>query len=373
MAPQWVQKIPCCGACFKPTQNPYQGCVRQTSNENTAPFNSSYMKLAPYIEFPWFCRKCGTVGLQWSTRRRVAFMFAAVLISVVGVFCAAFGILGISESPAVLRSFSWVYVDIQMPSGSMVRSSIGLKGRLDSVDCSSSASPSTCGQTVLNLAGFQETDPSMYERYIAWDHSDSCTLTDESGDRLFSQEVCDNCRDSALATASFAITSMILSLPVLKQGLQRSTKFGDLNCQACYSRTAAFIAFASGVSSLASFSEGCYFQMPTTSLNASFEWSLGTYLVMIVAVILKAIHGILHLLVATPSGKHTVPAEGTTFVEYLMLGVDDPGQGAAQDVEHDSADVVPAEVVGNTILSGEGHGMDLDKDSCRVDTTMVDV
>lgn len=62
------------------------------------------------------------------------------------------------------------------------------------------------------------------------------------------------CLDSASATVSFAIMGAITQIPQMTTDLQRSTRFGDVNCQATMGAVTSFWGTYSGISSLASFS-----------------------------------------------------------------------------------------------------------------------
>lgn len=320
-----IYNIPCCGGWCAPTENPDSSCLRHVSNEYTLPAARAYMKIAPVFELSACCRSCGRIGMQRGATQRKPLMLFAFSLSLFGFLAAVFAALGISRSAGPLKKAAWVFGDIKHPSGAVVHVAIGLNGHADTVDCSTASSHAGCAAYVLNSSRFEVTaDQLVFERFTAWDDDDGCPAQGHGLD-MFTPEQCAQCRDSAMSTATFALTGVISAIPQMMTDLQRATTFGDTNCQATMGRATSIFGFLSGLMSLRSFLSGCWKNLPSNYRllqQEEFGWRLGPALVCLgLATMLKAPDAIMHCLL--PSSKANLDASPADLAlpEYLKLGV----------------------------------------------------
>jgi len=75
-------------------------------------------------------------------------------------------------------------------------------------------------------------------------------------------DFCNDCKSACDATEVVAIMSLITSIPTLQTDLQRSTVKGDLNCQKMLAIITGVIGFLSTLSSLSTYSAGCFQSLP---------------------------------------------------------------------------------------------------------------
>merc|ERR1712039_783699 len=115
--------------------------------------------------------------------------------------------------------------------------------------------------------------------------------------------VCNSCRKSAAETITFAIMGVITQIPQITTDLQRSTAFGDVNCQATMGFLTSLWGCFSALMSLRSFAAGCWHQEPPhiRYIPIIFKFEPGAaFICLVIASVLKLWDAFCHVIVSTP-------------------------------------------------------------------------
>lgn len=124
-------------------------------------------------------------------------------------------------------------------------------------------------------------------------------------------DYCDSCNTACADAVRLAIVSFITCLPNLKTPLARMHRKNDLAFTKNMAMITGCISFFSTLSSLASFAEGCYANLPselvgtgTVGMDITIDWSLGSaFQCLLAATVLKGIEMLLHVMLPAPRGK----------------------------------------------------------------------
>eukprot|EP00438_Fugacium_kawagutii_P030658 Skav221864 [mRNA] locus=scaffold1175:443051:443677:+ [translate_table: standard] len=186
-----------------------------------------------------------------------------------------------------------------------------------------------------------EIKPGHFQRHVNFKDKKACPQnlifgdgSSQLGDAVLkasgmsfeaSREMCESCLDSAASTVSFVIMGIVTQIPQMTTDLQRSTRFGDVNCQATMGAITSFWGTYSGISSLASFSYQCWRRFPRLVKEKNgildYQWSMGPgFLCMLLATILKLWDACSHFALPTPAARHTKPPKDVTeLYDYMMM------------------------------------------------------
>lgn len=207
---------------------------------------------------------------------------------------------------------------------------------MDTIDCSLAGDSDICS-LALNRTSFHEISAHVFERVVAWDDSESCASGSDLRDTTIgstwkflaseshSRANCAGCRDTAIASVSFAIGSVLSQIPQMTTDLQRATMFGDVNCQATMGAVTSVIGLITTLSSLGTFYRGCRLNLPENLdwVQNPIDWHVGpAFICFFIAALMKLLDVGAHLLVPTPQARHARPPSDLTLVDYMMLGVD---------------------------------------------------
>lgn len=351
--PDWIYNIPICGGFCAPTESPERSWLRHFSNEYTVPASGVFMKLSGCLETNRCCRRCGRTGNQWGRDHRRGVMLTAFTVSFVAWLLTIYGAGAVSMNRNILKRCSWVYGSLwHHPTGTRLDVAIGLKGRIDTIDCRQSATPYMC-QEALNHTRFEEIEQGVWERVIRWSESTSCmseaklkrkvkSIWEFLGSDSFDGKVCHLCRDTASASVGFVIMGVITQIPQMTTDLQRATRFGDVNCQASMGAITSFFGTYSTLASLYTFSQFCWKSFPAKAqwlLPYSYSWKPGPALIcLVIATLLKLWDAFSHVLVPTPRARQVKPTPGLDLVQYMMLAEDHPGPSSEEMSESEYSD-----------------------------------
>merc|ERR1712241_889747 len=148
----------------------------------------------------------------------------------------------------------------------------------------------------------------VYTRVIRWSDRSSCPK-EEVADKFLNlaekvkvEEWCKSCRTSAAETVTFALMAVITQVPQMTTDLQRTTVFGDVNCQSTMGFLSSVMGCFSALMALRSFGVTCYRGLPLEGMS---DWHPGmAYLCLWVASFLKLWDAFSPLAVPTPPARH---------------------------------------------------------------------
>lgn len=149
---------------------------------------------------------------------------------------------------------------------------------------------------------------------------------------------CSRCKNAAGDAVSLAISGAITQVFQMTTELQRSTRWGDLNCQKLFGVCTSVYGLISTVQSLRSYRSDCGLKSDvppwgrtrnvivmfddgtSDTVEVSVEAGLA-YALLFIAVWMKAFDALLHLLVPTPHEKQDLPEDYDTMEleEYMNL------------------------------------------------------
>mmetsp|Transcript_14015 Transcript_14015/g.44021 ORF Transcript_14015/g.44021 Transcript_14015/m.44021 type:complete len:361 (+) Transcript_14015:92-1174(+) len=332
---QCIYNIPFCGGFCAPTVNPDKSCYRHFSNEYTIPASGAFMKVGPVIEWNRCCIFCGSLGVSWAHRNRKMVMLVAFAVSLFSWALLIYPVFGLSLNPGLIRSAAWVTGEAHLHDHlALLHVYIGLRGRVDELDCKQARNQSLC-EHLMDTASyvqwpFEEQGDGVYTRILSWGRNESCPDPNnglsasvfQGPDRpVLHGHACQECRESVAETVSFAIMGIITQIPQMTTDLQRSTAFGDVNCQATLGLVTSLWGCFSALFALRSFSRSCWwsFQESTSGSAVAFEWRPGPpFYCLVVASVLKLWDAFSHLAVPTPRGRHSRPPKGVEKLEEWM-------------------------------------------------------
>lgn len=289
--------IPICGGFCAPTENPDTSCYRHVSNEYTIPASPRFMQLAPACEFSPCCVFCGKLGVrQCTAQRKPVFTFAAAVNLASLILCIIAALSGFATEASTLERLPWVKgTGKQCIQGSCADVSvyIGITARY-----------------VTSTSGGVTTS-----QVSKWDDGATCNALDQT-----SNDICKKCKDNLIAKSSL-IFGIIGAFPTIATDLQRTTIFGDVNCQNTMGIVTNLFSFVMTLWSLISFRIACYMDLPDKYGGATMDWDMGPgFRCLMLAVIIKLIDVICHLLVQTPQERWRKPEkELTSVTDYMKL------------------------------------------------------
>ena len=273
------------------------------------------------------------------------------------MFCLA-SLAGLSSNDAVVQQVPWAKITATFGT-SHLDVALGVK------------------RFVLDTTGLDPTAKTFLSIEdtvgIAWEDPRSC-----NGSALgMSGGYCAQCSNAAQNDVfSLAIVGTVTQIFQMVTDLQRSTVHGDMNCQKVQGILTGLLSLATSFSSLHKFSDACLYNPPASlsvGLNGTFgdgdlpgevdlaaaatiagiaveegntvtlqmAYTHGTgFLLCWLAVALKVVDIICHLIVPTPKGRHAAVDGTDTLVEYMNR--DGEGSSAGVDTQPRKADQVDA-------------------------------
>jgi len=262
-------------------------------------------------------------------------MLVAFAVSLFSWALLIYPVFGLSLNPGLIRSAAWVTGEAHLHDHlALLHVYIGLRGRVDELDCKQARNQSLC-EHLMDTASyvqwpFEEQGDGVYTRILSWGRNESCpdpnnglpggALSQPFGD------ACRGCRESLPETVTFAVMGAVTQIPQMATDLQRSTAFGDVNCQATLGLVTSLWGCFSALFALRSFSRSCWwsFQESTSGSAVAFEWRPGAaFWCLVAASMLKLWDALSHCATPTPRGRRSKPPkEVTTLEDFMELAVE---------------------------------------------------
>lgn len=338
------------------SENPEATCLRRFSNEATVPqpcLKRRYCRT--FFEHSAPLRAFGAIGFGWCERRRAPIMLSAFALSMLSwaftlAACAAY-----TGSNDTVANVNWGYGTVD---GGALKYYVGLKRVVFQMPSSDGA-----------LRGYDWKEGACGES-VTFESKSA-----QSGSLLRGMPVvqCAACRAVADRCIRLAITSTITQVFQITTDLQRSTRYGDLNCQKAFGFTTSVYGGISAYFALLRFRHGCGLKssvppwrktsaVPVTIVLTGAQTSVDVYfragpgyILLFLAVILKVFDALAHFVVPTPTSRQRPPpqvASGGTeaggaehdpyerLADYMRTSVVDDGGGDTPEPAPDDAEVM---------------------------------
>lgn len=309
--PECIFKIPCCGGWCAPTENPDETCFRHLSNEYTLSGAPMFMRVAPIVEYSHCCIACGRSGCKIVSSNRKKFAIGAAFITFLGLALSIYSLLGASTNASLIHAAHWSHGRARITTwyNGTMDVYIGLNAQLRRLTCDDVV----CENSAISR-GFVDNGDGHFEKIVEWRNESSCNA-DET-------DACVKCKQSALGTEMTVIGSCITLWPQFITNMQRSTVFGDVNCQSTLGALTTIGGALSSIAALSVFRLHCDKSMPTEISGASCSWNVGPgFICLLFATLLKATDFIYHMVLPTPPARWKKPKGNAAIdiVEYLKL------------------------------------------------------
>jgi hypothetical protein len=294
--------------------------LKHVSNEYTLPASGAYLKASPVIESNVVCRTCGGIGLSAATSLRKPIMLGAAGVNVLGCILCIFALVGMGSSYSALVFGHWIYGKIDL-GDYQYEMYFGVSSRVLAIDCSDDAECASYHQG----QGFSDEGDGVYAQEQS---DDDCTDWDSAS----LDAICEDCKDNQYSEFTL-IMGVVTYWPSLMTNFQRSTEFGDVNCQKFMGIVSTLIGMLTSIMALTGYADACYAALPTSldigDETISADWSLGgCFNCLIAATVLRLVDLFVHTVVPTPPSRHVPMRSDVTTLEDYMLG---GGSGAQLD------------------------------------------
>mmetsp|Transcript_1857 Transcript_1857/g.5281 ORF Transcript_1857/g.5281 Transcript_1857/m.5281 type:complete len:353 (-) Transcript_1857:405-1463(-) len=309
-----LRLIPICGGWCDVTDSPETTCLRQFSNEKTVPrpclWTASCRKV---FESSPCIRWSGKVGFTWAARNRGPIFLFAAGISFIAWICIILSALALSESDTLVQGFAWAKGSAEAPDKFFATVYLGMRNRVVILD------PIPPFELPPDVPTIIDTN--------WWD--DACSAYSINA-------TCERCRDGMPTTSTMIITSILTQTIQIATDLQRSTPYGDVNCQKVMGIVTGLYGLFSGLLSLRSFADSCWnvqpdmFSIQNYPEIGDLHLDLGPgpgVILMFVATALKAVDVLLHLITPTPLARRRKPPTSLgALPEYLAHPAEELGK-----------------------------------------------
>eukprot|EP00927_Polykrikos_kofoidii_P048492 TRINITY_DN42766_c0_g1_i1.p1 TRINITY_DN42766_c0_g1~~TRINITY_DN42766_c0_g1_i1.p1 ORF type:complete len:378 (+),score=51.63 TRINITY_DN42766_c0_g1_i1:34-1167(+) len=314
----FIYNIPFCGGFCAPTVNTDEACWRHFSNEFTVPASAKFMKLAPCCEHSIMCRSCGMIGHRRADHNRKKVMgFGTFMNAIALVLCILGAVGGLASDRGTLRALTWVHGEGYVLGDDGVRIgtiSIQISTKVRTARVEIEGIDNVRKQKLIS-SGFEELSQGVFDRTISWGKDeDSCKLVNEW------REACESCQSNTPATSTL-ILSIITQFPTMATNLQRSTRFGDVNCQKTMGVITNVFSLLSSLSSMLLYRRACYTDMPEKAMGTEIEWRLGIgFRCIMITTLIKIVDATCHAVLPTPRQRWRPPEEKIRDVaDYMLL------------------------------------------------------
>mmetsp|Transcript_5540 Transcript_5540/g.15904 ORF Transcript_5540/g.15904 Transcript_5540/m.15904 type:complete len:346 (-) Transcript_5540:90-1127(-) len=320
-------RIPVVGGFCAPTESTDTSCYRHVSNEYTLPASDLFPQIGCCVESSFCCRKFGEIGLDVLTPFRKPIFCVLLLCNFASLVLGIVAALVISSSYSTLKVGHWTSGDVEWPTfdgaGDRINLHIfwGTNTQFIEVNCADFSDQTSC-QAAMASSGFTEEDDGIYALGLDWEEN-ACGSSGlaVSGLRFsdIMETACEECKDSQFAVFGI-IVSIIVQVPTMATDCQRSTEFGDVNCQKFLGVASNVFSLLANIASILTYRSACYSDLEDSYEYAGetykMDWYLGAgWRCLMVTMIVKVIDATGHLLIKTPSSRSR-PMTGT-LVEYL--------------------------------------------------------
>jgi hypothetical protein len=304
-------KIPICGGWCDTTTSPEVTHLRQFSNEKTVPRPCLWSGAARvYTESSAPMRKIGSIGFSCADKHRFPVMLTAFALSFAAWWMMFFAALALANNGATVQNFAWATADLTHPSNDVdAMVYVGIRNRV---------------VTISPIAPYVLPANVSSSSVVAWRDSAACSAASISS-------ACEECAATVNSMTQSVLLSLLTQVVQVATDLQRTTPFGDVNCQKLMGVVTGLVGLTSGLLSCRTFANSCWRAQPDTytissapglgALDASWSWGPGL-LLMALGTALKAVDVLCHLVVPTPPKKREKGADNAkwTLPQYCAVG-----------------------------------------------------
>jgi len=258
------------------------------------------------------------------------------------MFLSVVGYLGITSHASSIQAFPWVTAKTSVDGYEMY---MGVTAKAEHMDCSIQSffpDTATCAAASKpepdvphSNSPWTDDGNGQFSKVTKFSDADDCGRQSEGEEAFLSPEQqatlaqiskqCLECKEHALTSGTLVI-GIITTWPNILTDLQRTTRFGDVNCQAASGVMGTLFGVILNTMSQANYARACKTQMPTSIQNfdgslEKIEWSYGIgYLSVLMGTVIKILDALCHLMIPTPEGRWTKPVSPpASTLEYLML------------------------------------------------------
>uniref|UniRef100_A0A7S2CLB2 Uncharacterized protein n=1 Tax=Florenciella parvula TaxID=236787 RepID=A0A7S2CLB2_9STRA len=319
-----IFKIPICGGFCAPNNSPVDSCLRHFSNEETVPQPCLRRRTCrTFFEHNSFVRNFGRIGFVWADRHRSKIMLSAFAVSFVAWLMTISAAFANSSNAAVVQNTYWAQGEVD---GGSLTYKLGLN------------------VIVVEKDGGTST--------IEWaDHAcDPITFnSDEHGEVSVERPFCSACSAAANKCIKLVITAMITQVFQITTDLQRTTSYGDLNCQKLFGFSTSVYGMYSTWDSLVSFRYDCGMKssLPPWRRDGTVDVTNSTggimgdvpvehtagpgYVLLLLAGFLKVYDVICHIIVPTPERNHKPAKMDLELDAYMLESVEDGSESLTKE------------------------------------------
>lgn len=210
------------------------------------------------------CIKTGGVGLKIFDKHRSFIMIFAAALSSIAAILSIVSIVSVSANNENVRTTSWSY---------------------GSVDGG--------GEVFVGLRKFVFDSKSGNSVTAEWSASDCEDIEGATPHDDF----CESCKSACDNSIGTAATNLVTAIPAIVTDLYRSTRKGDLNCHKSMAIVLGFISLFTSIVSLASYSNGCYPNLPETFFGRDVSYEVGPgFVCLLAACMLKPVDILINIL-----------------------------------------------------------------------------
>jgi len=336
--------VPICGGFIEPTSNPSRSCLRAYSNENTVPGCMKRYKCRRVLEHSGLSRLVGRIGLiKWDSKLRKPVMLLAFSLSSFALVCMVLSAAALFPSRMLLPQLSWArgafWTSTDFGTEILVLWDSGIYDRVYTLTSST-------------------TFPFFVRSIRPWSDTTECGAFGLDAE-------CAQCREGSLACAEFIFVSVLTQLPQMATDLQRTTTFGDVNCQKMFGFFTGLLGMSTSLMALREFSNACWnadlpdsvtlrngtiavgdTAWPEEDIAFEARWEMGNgFALMTIATLLKVADSFIHLILQTPPGRQQQPEPSVSLPEYMRMGIV-PGErtssSGSDDISIEMAHASPA-------------------------------
>ena len=316
-----ITAIPICGGFCAHTDNPEKTFLRNYSNETTPPQPCLYRYTCrQFWEHSCFFRGIGRIGFEWGDKNRARIMLTAFVGSFLAWILCFAAVAAVSHNSSDIQNTAWARWKISIPASVtqtgvnyIIFSYVGLKARVD-------VKKSTGGIEISRTT-------------VKWTQRNACNLEG------FYYSKCSRCGKSALGAVQWMVTGLITQIFQMTTDLQRTTRYGDLNCQKTLGMLSGMYGSFSTFRAIRDFMWDCNHRDPEEyGISYDSRISLKTNhtptgqpfqarvdlragpgcILLVIATILKVFDVLCHAIVPVPNEKSEPAEEDLTLHGYMM-------------------------------------------------------
>lgn len=263
------------------------------------------------------------------------------LAIILGLFAA----LGMTEIASLMKWTHWVYGEFvieELPDlalqrfpqlgnniskgarlhlGAKVQLFAGVNMRLNTFNCRNAKNSTLCRKW-FRLLNFAEVESDMFDHLIQWGDSDACStgLGLDANETGTNRKICEDCQGAQFSNFAL-VMGVVTQWPTMLTNLQRSTRFGDINCQATMGVLTNLWGLVMTLLAFGLYAHACHDKLPHHIGGIKCNWQFGIgYWCLLAATLVKVPDGIGHFIIPTPRQRWTAP--NTSFAsaaEYMAL------------------------------------------------------